>query len=187
MDLQIIRILTFIIIGVALLLWIITAQIFRFNKKKAFVTACLSLIFSLFVINYIHILYLSTPFNFRIKAPLSIQEQEELHKVDDIVVAFQFNGNTIEIADGDDIEINKKVKFKIVEVKGVKSEGEIKADFKGFAPTGKRNDNQDIGYWITYKDVLKRWQVEGFKDKYEVHILNDKEEQIGGVYVLFVD
>ena len=62
----------------------------------------------------------------------------------------------------------------------------MKVDFKGFAGNQRHNDRQDIGYWITYDNVLKHWKVDKKKEKYEIQVLKG-EEVLGSIYIIFVD
>jgi|LSQX01.2.fsa_nt_gb hypothetical protein len=189
MSLQNIKILTFIISAISVILWVISVQLFKANKTKGTVSVILSLAYTLLAGYYIYLTFFPYSSNLPITKqglPKEAKTHQTLKSEDDLTVVLEINGNTFEIVDGDEIEISTKRRFKIVEVKGIKFEGEIKADFKGFAGNARTNDNQDIGYWITYDKVLKHWQLEGFKDKYEIQVLQGGEK-IGCIYVIFTN
>ncbi len=192
------KILSVVVVGLALLMFILSAIVIMINRRKLVFSLLLSVVYSLFAGYY---LYLS----FFVKTPLSIMETEVIKPgkpteeifpktpavetaQSDFLVFIQFGNSTFEVAPEDEIEIKKGGRFKIKEVKYPQEEGiaNIKADFKGFVGNTRFNDGQDIGYWITYDRVMKHWSIEGEKDKFEIIIKKDKEP-IGSIYVKFID
>jgi hypothetical protein len=119
--------------------------------------------------------------------PFSPSQQENTKGDIDFTVIITTDDNTFSLAPDGELDIKKGTRFKIEKV--VYPSGnpdEIKADIKGFAGNARSNDLQDIGYWVTYDDMLKHWAVKEDKDKFEVQIKKG-EELLGKVYIKFTD
>ena len=105
----------------------------------------------------------------------------------DFQVIILTGSNTFMVAPEDELEVKKNIKFQI---KGVVcpsgNKENIRADLKGFVGNARFNDNQDIGYQITYDRIMKRWAIEGERDKYEI-VVKDGDRKLGSVYVRFID
>ncbi len=117
---------------------------------------------------------------------LNVPEEETVHEPDFHVIIAAGNNN-FTIVPGDELEIKKNVAFEIKEVQYPQgNKDNLKADLKGFAGNARFNDSQDIGYKITYDNIMKHWAVEGEKDKYEI-IVKEGKEPLGSIYVKFID
>ncbi len=195
---QINRILSLFVAGLALLMFILSTIIAGINRKKLFSVLALSIVYSLFALYYIYL-------SFFFKAPVSIIESAAIKpegpisdilpappaqevSVPDFIVVIQAGNETFNVAPEDEIAIKKDGKFQIKEVKYPQGDGaeNIRADLKGFAGNARFNDGQDIGYWITHKDMMQHWSIEGEKDKFEI-IVKNRKELMGKIYVRFVD
>jgi hypothetical protein len=191
------KILSVVVTGLALLMFILLVILAKINRKKIVFPLIISVVYTFFAGYYLYLSYF-------IKTPLSIMETEIItpeETVQDILpeppvietlqpdfwVVIQAGENILEVAPEDEIEIKKRGRFKIKEVKYSQTKSDdIKADLKGFAGNKRFNDGQDIGYWITYDRIMQHWAIEGEKDKFEIIIKKDKEP-IGSIYVKFID
>jgi len=192
--------LTLVNTGIALVMIALSAIMFRIGRKKFLFTIVLSVIY-LAVDGYY--LYLT----FFVERPSIMETQvvktEPLlppeygtekteENIDstpepDFQVIILTGNHTFMVAPEDELEVKKNIKFQIKGV--VYPEGNkenIKADLKGFVGNARFNDNQDIGYQITYDRIMKHWAVEGQKDKFEI-IVKDGDTKLGSIYVRFVD
>jgi len=195
---QIDRILTLFVAGMALLMFVLSTIIAGINRKRLFSALTLSIVYSLFAAYYLYL-------GFLFKAPVSIMETEVIKpenpitnifpeapaeevKTPDFLVVIQMGNDTFDVAPDDEIDIKKNGRFQIKEVKYPQGDGseDIRADLKGFAGNARFNDGQDIGYWITYKDMMQHWSIEGEKDKFEI-VVKNRKEPMGSIYVRFVD
>lgn len=196
--LQINKILSVSVAGLALLMFILSTIIAGINRKKLFSALALSIVYSIFAVYYLYLsFFFKTPVfmmkNAAIKPQDTINNRfsevptAEGQKIDFFVV-IQVDNDIFNISPDDEIEIKKDGRFKIKEVKYPQSkEGEdIKADLKGFAGNVRFNDGQDIGYWITYKDMMQHWSIEGEKDKFEL-VIKRAKKPVGRVYIKFID
>lgn len=199
MYFDIVKISALTVAGFAVLLLVISSQIFKLNKKKGFVSLILAFLYAMAAGYYLYLALFGG-------APQSLFEQEllklkqkqnaSMEKVyeddspavqeDVFFVVLQAGDKVFEIAEGDDIDIKKNTRLKILEVKTPGKSEQLKADFKGFAGNPRFNDQQDIGYWITYDRVLKHWNVDDKKEKYEVQVISGKEK-LGSIFITFVD
>ena len=193
-----IKIVSVITACIAVLLWIIFSHVRNLNRKKGIAAGIAALVYSLFAGYYLYMVFVAgmagspggkEPGDIPAQCPpvqdISTQEMSQLPRPDiDFLVFLEVNGNIYEVADGDEIEISRKSKFRIKEVKTEPQVEGIKADFKGFAGNARSNDLQDTGYWIEYPAILKHWKMKGEKDKYEIQVLKEKEH-IGSIYIIF--
>ncbi|HNS31390.1 MAG TPA: hypothetical protein PKN36_00225 [bacterium] len=209
MNSQNVEIISLVAAGISLILWIASANLFRLNRKKGIFSFILALIYSLFAGYYIYLARTDSTFSsvMSVEPGESLMEQElammqgnntndesvaskEISEMPeagkDFLLFLEVGNNVFEVAEGDEIEINKKMRFRIKEVRMASGTEGIKADFKGFAGNARFNDLQDIGYWIRYENILKRWKMEGEKEKYEIQILKERE-RLGSIYIVFVN
>jgi hypothetical protein len=180
-------------IGIAVLLITVLAMMVKVSKKKFVLGMVLSIIYAGFVIYYF-CLVLFYPRSIlkrdivTVEVPLSIDYQAESTEAGtDFTVIIVSGDGTFSLAPDGELEVRKEEKFKIEQV--VYSSGSsdnIKADIKGFAGNSRNNDQQDIGYWVTYANMLRHWAVKGGKDKFEVQIREDNQ-LLGAVYIKFIE
>ncbi|MCM8760359.1 MAG: hypothetical protein NC832_01400 [Candidatus Omnitrophica bacterium] len=186
-------------IGIAFIMIILSAMLLKINRKKFVYGVVLSVIYTGFAVYYL-CLVLFFPHSAAQKAvatPITpskttfpetrVSTEENTQKVVDFTVIITTEDNTFSLGPDDELEIKKGMKFKIEKV--VYSGGSpenIKADIRGFVGNARKNDLQDIGYWVTYGDMLKKYTVEGEKDKFKVEI-KEGENLIGTIYIKFVD
>lgn len=180
-------------IGVAVILIAVLAMILKINRKKFAIGAALLVIYAGISIYYV-CLVRSYPRSVlkqdivTVTVPLSEEHQIESEEEEtDFMVVILYEDETFSLAPDGEIEVKKGGRFKIEKViyKSADSEG-IKADIKGFAGNARRNDQQDIGYWVTYANMLKYWAMKGEKDKFEVQIKEDND-LLGTIYIQFID
>jgi len=119
-----------------------------------------------------------------------VKKQKEIKqpiKKEEKVLFFVYvrvNGETLKIASGDEVELHKNAKFKIVRVETKPDIGYIKGNFIGFVPKGK-NTGQDIGYWISYKSLRKDKAIDKNKTRFKL-ILKKGKKILGEVYFKFI-
>jgi len=180
-------------IGIAFILITLSAIILKINRKKFAFGIALSVIYTGFTIYYLCLVSFYPHSILKEKVvtsntPLNTASQEKNIKEDtDFTVIITTENNTFSLAPDGELDIKKGTRFKIEKV--VYPSGnpdEIKADIKGFAGNVRSNDLQDIGYWVTYDDMLKHWAVKEDKDKFEIQIKKG-EELLGKVYIKFID
>lgn len=195
MDLLLEKILSIICGSLAILLLIISEQMFKINRKKSLTSFILSIIYTGVAGYYIYL-------SFYVKQPKSILKQEivyskssftsisppdeKVEKKQEIFLVFEINGETVKSAIGDEIEISKKIKFKIKKIETDPPIKGIKANFIGFIGNPRYNDGQDIGYWIRYNKLKKNKALDKRKEKFEI-VLKKGKKILGRVYVKFVD
>ncbi len=189
-----------ILVSLSIILLIVSEIIFKINKKKGWISFILSLIFVGFSLYYVYLFfYLGIPSSIQKKVytpydikKTVIKETEKLPvggktlKEENIsfFVYLEINGNTLKVEKEDEIEIGKNTKFKIVKVETIPEIKNIEANLVGFVPKGKNTAN-DIGYLISYDELLKRKAIDQEKTKFELIIKSD-EGIIGKVYFKFI-
>ncbi|MCM8762474.1 MAG: hypothetical protein NC905_01035 [Candidatus Omnitrophica bacterium] len=180
-------------IGIAFILITLSAILLKINRKKFVYGVALSVIYTGFAVYYL-CLVLLYPHSILQKTvattitPSNIIEyqEEKIEETGDFTVIITTEDNTFSLAPDGELEIKKGIKFKIEKVVYSGNLENIKADIRGFAGNARKNDLQDIGYWVTYDDMIKRYMVKGEKDKFEVEI-KEGEKLIGTIYIKFVD
>jgi hypothetical protein len=196
------QLLSLVALGFAMLMLVLSLQMFRLNRKKGTVSLILTLVYAFLSGYYLYLfLFTSVPKTLfekeleKIKRESNVAAERfvppvekfpEPGKDNSFLVSLQVGEKVFDVAEGDEVEVKKTSRLKITGVKTEKNMEGLKADFKGFAGNPRLNDRQDIGYWITFDRVLKHWKVDEKKEKYEVHILRDNEK-IGEIYITFVD
>ena len=195
MDLLLEKILSIVGGSLAILLLIVSEQMFKINRKKAITSFILSLIYTGFAGYYIYLsFYVKTPKSILKKeiayskpsfASLS-KPQKKVEKKQEIFLVFEINGQTLKSAIGDEIEISKKTRFKIKRIETDPPIKGIKANFIGFIGNPRYNDGQDIGYWIRYNKLRKNKSIDKKKEKFEI-VLKKGKKIFGKVYVKFID
>jgi len=190
--------LALINIGIALVMFILAAIMLKIDRKKFLIAIVLSSIYLAGSLYYLFLAGLagrSSIMETQVITPApALQTEsgdenipEEVAAEPDFHVIIAAGNNNFTIAPGDELEIKKNVAFEIKEVQYPKgNKDNLKADLKGFAGNARFNDSQDIGYKITYDNIMKHWAVEGEKDKYEI-IVKDGNEPLGSIYVKFID
>lgn len=185
-------------IGIALVMFTLAAIMLKINRKKFLVAIIFSCIYLAVSSYYLFLACLagrSSIMETQVVSPAPVQpgddegmpEDTAVLQEPDFHVIIAVGNNSFTIAPGDELEIKKSVAFEIKEVQYLQgNKDNLKADLKGFAGNARFNDSQDIGYRITYKDIMKHWAVEGEKDKYEI-IVKEGKEPLGSIYVKFVD
>jgi len=179
-------------VGIAFILITLSAIMLKINKKKFAYGIVLSVIYTGLAIYELCLVSFYPRSILKEKVvtkniPFSPSQQENTKEDIDFTVIITTDDNTFSLAPDGELEIKKGTRFKIEKV--VYPSGnpdEIKADIKGFAGNARSNDLQDIGYWVTYDDMLKHWAVKEDKDKFEVQIKKG-EELLGKVYIKFID
>jgi len=169
--------------------------------KKGIFSFILSLIFVGISCYYLYLIfYQSVPSSilkreltlssFQTKRTETVKKQKEIKqpiKKEEKVLFFVYvrvNGETLKIASGDEVELHKNAKFKIVRVETKPDIGYIKGNFIGFVPKGK-NTGQDIGYWISYKSLRKDKAIDKNKTRFKL-ILKKGKKILGEVYFKFI-
>jgi len=183
------QILSLIAVGIGMLLWILSLQLFNLNRKKGLASIILAFLYTIFAVYYLYlVLSVNASTSIVEKDIIKLPETEvhEKSEKNEFFIVLHTDTDSFELADGDEIEIKKNMRFKIERVKTVPESKDVKVDFKGFAGNQRYNDRQDIGYWITYDNVLKHWKVDKKKEKYEIQVLKG-EEVLGSIYIIFVD
>lgn len=183
-------------IGISLILIILSWIMLKINRKKFFIGAVLSIIFTGLAVYYLCLVSFLYPRSVlpyiapekKIPEEVSNPPSTEIEVSPDFTVIIVTEDNTFALAPEGELEIKKGTKFKIEKVVYPSgSSEEIKADIRGFAGNPRVNDLQDMGYWAAYSDMIKKYAVTGEKDKFEVLIRKDKKEIIGKVYIKFID
>lgn len=180
-------------IGIAFILITLSAMLLKINKKKFMYGVVLSVIYTGFALYYLWLvlLYPHSVLQKVVETPITSSntteyQEENTEETVDFTVIITTENNTSSIAPDGELEIKKGTKFKIEKVVYSGNPENIKADIRGFAGNARKNDLQDIGYWVTYDDMLKKYMVEGEKDKFKVEI-KEGEKLLGIVYIKFVD
>jgi len=179
-------------VGIAFILITLSVIMLKINRKKFIYGIVLSVIYAGFAIYELCLVSFYPRSILKEKVgtkniPFSPSQQENTKGDIDFTVIITTDDNTFSLAPDGELDIKKGTRFKIEKV--VYPSGnpdEIKADIKGFAGNARSNDLQDIGYWVTYDDMLKHWAVKEDKDKFEVQIKKG-EELLGKVYIKFTD
>jgi hypothetical protein len=190
------KLCSLVVAALAILLLIITGGIFSINRKKGWLSLLLSLIYVFFTGYYIYL-------TFYLKPPRSILKEDfivssavkssaveekkvpvpkEIKTEEDTLVLLRIENHTISARLEDEIEISKDTKFKIENVKT--SGKDVKANVIGFVGNRRRNDGQDIGYWIKYTDMMKRRALDKDGSKFKITIKSDNQ-QLGNIYIKF--
>ncbi|MDD3726658.1 MAG: hypothetical protein PHI44_05630 [Candidatus Ratteibacteria bacterium] len=181
-------------ISIAFILITLSVIMLKINRKKFVVAIVFSVIFtglSLYYLCLVSFLYPHSVLKEEVAAPenipLDIGNQKDTSEKPDFIVIITTDNNTFSLVPEDELEIKKGTRFKIEKVVYPSGSPEnIKADIKGFAGNARQNDQQDIGFWVTYSDMLKHWAVKGKQDTFEVEI-KDGKDIIGKVYIKFID
>ncbi|MCX8082914.1 MAG: hypothetical protein N3D17_05930 [bacterium] len=188
---------SFINIGLLLLLIILSVILLKINKKKFIFGAVITVIYGGIVLYYLCLipqyscsviqkLQKEEIMQKNIPAPVK-ESTEAIQKSPDFTVIITTEDSTFTLAPEGELEIKKGTKFKIEKVVYSTNNTEnIKADIRGFAGNQRENDLQDIGYWATYKDMIKKYAVNEEKNKFEIEIKEDKNV-LGKVYIKFID
>jgi len=179
-------------VGIAFILITLSAIMLKINRKKFIYGIVLSVIYTGFAIYELCLVSFCPRSILKEKVvtkniPFSPSQQENTKEDTDFTVIITTDDNTFSLGPDGELEIKKGTRFKIEKV--VYPSGnpdEIKADIKGFVGNARSNDLQDIGYWVTYDDMLKHWAVKEDKNKFEVQIKKG-EELLGKVYIKFID
>lgn len=180
--------------GIAFLLITLSVIMLRINRKKFAFGVVLTVIFTFLSLYYLCLVSFLYPRSLLQKEithkpqflSSNIKKEKTVEKERDFTVVIITEDNTFTLAPEGELEMKKGTKFKIEKVIYPSSPDNITADIKGFAGNARTNDLQDIGYWVTYDDMLKHWAIKGEKDKFEVQI-KDGKEVIGKVYIKFTD
>ena len=115
----------------------------------------------------------------KVKQPVKKEEKVSFF------VYIKVDGETLKVASGDEVEIQKDTKFKIEKVETKPDIGYVKGNFIGFVPKGRRNTGQDVGYWISYKSLRKNKAIDKNKTKFELVVKKGKKV-LGKVYFKFI-
>lgn len=197
-----VEIVALILISLSIILLIVSEQSIRLNKKKGAFAFILSLIFTGISCYYLYLVFYNKPASSILKKELYfkqpiMKETKSAKKSENkaiekkvktsqgaVFVYIKVNGETLKVASGDEVEMHKNTKFKILKVETKPLMKNVKANFIGFVPSGK-NTGQDIGYWISYKNLRKDKSLDRAKTKYQLTIKSGKKI-IGKIYFKFV-
>ncbi|MCM8829526.1 MAG: hypothetical protein NC824_00800 [Candidatus Omnitrophica bacterium] len=181
-------------IGIAFILITLSAILLKINREKFVCGVVLSVIYTGFAVYYLCLvlLYPHSVLQKTVTTPITPSktiepQRENTEETMDFTMIITTQDNTFSLAPDGELEMKKSNRFKIEKVVLSRSgSDEITADIKGFVGNARKNDLQDIGYWVTYNDMLKHWAIKGEKDKFEIQIKEGKK-LLGVVYVKFID
>lgn len=202
------RIVAVVLVSLSVILLIISEEMSKINRKKGIFSFIISLIFTGISFYYFYIIFYQnipssilkrelTLTSFQKKRTEMVKKQKEIEpqkkvkqpvKKEEKVSFFVYikvDGETLKVASGDEVEIQKDTKFKIEKVETKPDIGYVKGNFIGFVPKGRRNTGQDVGYWISYKNLRKNRAIDKNKTKFELVVKKGKKV-LGKVYFKFI-
>ncbi|MCM8785443.1 MAG: hypothetical protein NC827_01600 [Candidatus Omnitrophica bacterium] len=179
------------LISLVILMFILTWFLFLIKKKKGIISLCFTLTFTFFAGYYVYLILYLKPITKKFEKYSSIEKIIITPKVEkpmiknDIFLVLNLNGQIIKVSLNDEVEIKKDVTFIISDIEGIEKEN-LKVNFIGFVGNPKFNDGQDIGYRISYKDIMKSKALNSTNQKYEIEIKKEGKK-IGSIYIKFID
>ncbi|MCS7180134.1 MAG: hypothetical protein N2589_01965 [bacterium] len=181
-----------ILLSLIFLMFFLSYVLFIIKKKKGIISIFISLLFTFFVGYYFYIILYIKPVIKKFekyaeneKVLIKPQLEKENKKNLEILLVFNINGNIVKVGLDDEIEIKNNTRFKITDVEGIDKDG-LKVNIIGFIGNPKFNDGQDLGYYVSYKDMMKNKAKDEKNKRYEIEVKKENRK-IGSVYIKFVE
>lgn len=186
------RILVGVCIGILFLLLLLCIIIYQINRKKALTGLVLTIIFAAITGYYCYLTLFPfhTFFGTISETTQNISQPSATfppqQPSNQIILTVETNdGTKFFVENGDSLDIGSNVLIKIT---GVSQAGKlienIRVNVIGFVPKNTPSTINDIGYWFSYKDMLKKFAIDDEKTVYCAEI-KQNDEKLGEIYLHF--